>query len=254
MDIIDRECNGLYIIMQLAFAKDGTYTHHGLSNGDIISITPKIIKKVYCIDKSEFDLMMIDIINRNIKENKKEENKDIWLMHYFVRETEYPSNNGIFNAINDGTFYNRTVQELFMNKFYNSAKYRSALIKNNILFGIEDKLNMDETVHLRFRTEVDNFIERLKGYYKVDMNDINLIFNKLDLINKAILKIKERSKLSLSSFLKQEDYENLEDSLDKIGSDYDILLSVCEDIKGKINEEGYYVNKETGELENDYRK
>lgn len=45
MNIIDKKYEGLYIIMQLTFAKDGTYGHHGLSDGDIISITPKIVKK-----------------------------------------------------------------------------------------------------------------------------------------------------------------------------------------------------------------
>lgn len=164
MNIIDKKYEGLYIIMQLTFSKGGTYCQNGLLDGDIISITPKIIKKVYCVDQAEFDLMMIDIINLNTKENEKEENKDVWLMHYFVKESEYSSKNNIFDAIKDGIFYNRIIQELFMKKFYNSIEYRSALIQNNILFDIEDKLNMDETVHLKFRTEPDVFIERLKGY------------------------------------------------------------------------------------------
>ena len=114
MNIIDKKYEGLYIIMQLTFSKGGTYCQNGLSDGDIISITPKIIKKTYCVDQSEFDLMMIDIINRNTKENEKEENKDVWLMHYYVKESEYSSKNTIFDAIKDGIFYNRVIQELFM--------------------------------------------------------------------------------------------------------------------------------------------
>lgn len=87
MNIIDKKYEGLYIIMQLTFAKDGTYGHHRLSDGDIISITPKIVKKVYCVDQSEFNLMMIDIINLNSRENK--EDNDVWLMHYFIKDSEY---------------------------------------------------------------------------------------------------------------------------------------------------------------------
>ena len=253
MNIIDEQYQGLYIIMQLAFAKDGRYVYHGLSAGDIISITPKIIKKVYCVDQAEFDLMMIDIINRNIKENEKEENKDIWLMHYFVRETEYPSNNGIFKAVNDGTFYNRPMQEVFMSKFYNSIEYRSALIQNNILFDIEDKLNMDETVHLRFRTEPDVLIERLKGYRKVDMKDIDGINKSLSIIDKTISSIKNYiSNLEIAN-LKQDDSDNLENAADNLSKDHDELKSLIADIKSKLDKEGYYIDKETGERENEYR-
>ena len=207
MNIIDKKYEGLYIIMQLTFAKDGTYGHHGLSDGDIISITPKIVKKVFCIDQSEFDVMMIDIINLNSRENK--EDNDVWLMHYFIKDSEYSYNNGVFDAIKDGTFYNRTMQELFMLKFYNSIEYRSALIQNNILVDIEDKLNMDETVHLRFRTEPDNLIERIKGYRKVDVKDIDGIYKSLSIIDKTIYTIKNYiSNLELA-YLKQDDSDNL---------------------------------------------
>lgn len=252
MNIIDKKYEGLYIIMQLTFAKGGTYCQHGLSDGDIISITPKIIKKVYCVDQAEFDLMMIDIINLNIKENKEE--KDIWLMHYFVKESEYSSKNNIFDAIKDGIFYNRIIQELFMKKFYNSIEYRSALIQNNILFDIEDKLNMDETVHLRFRTEPDIFIERLKGYYKIDMKDIDGINNSLSLINKTIYTIKNYiSNLEIAN-LKQDDSDNLENAANNLSKNHDELKNLIADIKSKLDKEGYYIDKETGERENDYRK
>lgn len=252
MNIIDKKYEGLYIIMQLTFAKGGTYCQHGLSDGDIIAITPKIIKKVYCVDQSEFDLMMIDIINLNIKENKEENN--VWLMHYFVKETEYSSKNNIFDAIKDGIFYNRIIQELFMKKFYNSIEYRSALIQNNILFDIEDKLNMDETVHLRFRTEPDIFIERLKGYYKIDMKDIDGINNSLSLINKTIYTIKNYiSNLEIAN-LKQDDSDNLENAANNLLKNHDELKSLITDIKSKLDKEGYYIDKETGERENDYRK
>jgi hypothetical protein len=254
MNIIDKKYEGLYVIMQLTFAKDGTYGHHGLSDGDIISITPKIIKKVYCVDQAEFDLMMIDIINRNIKENTKEENNDFWLMHYFVKETEYSSKNNIFDAIKDGIFYNRIIQELFMKKFYNSIEYRSALIQNNILFDIEDKLNMDETVHLKFRTEPDVFIERLKGYYKIDMKDIDGIYKSLSIIDKTIYTIKNYiSNLEIAN-LKQDDSDNLENAVNKLCKDHDELKNLITDIQAKLDKEGYYIDKETGERENDYRK
>lgn len=251
MNIIDKKYEGLYIIMQLTFAKDGTYGHHGLSDGDIISITPKIVKKVFCIDQSEFDLMMIDIINLNNRENK--EDNDIWLMHYFIKDSEYSYNNGVFNAIKDGTFYNRTMQELFMLKFYNSIEYRSALIQNNILFDIEDKLNMDETVHLRFRTEPDNLIERIKGYRKVDIKDIDGIYKSLSIIDKTIYTIKNYiSNLELA-YLKQDDSDNLENAADKICKDHDELKNLITDIQAKLDKEGYYIDKETGERENEYR-
>lgn len=252
MNIIDKKYEGLYIIMQLTFAKNGTYGHHGLSDGDIISITPKIVKKVFCIDQSEFDLMMIDIINLNIRENK--EDNDIWLMHYFIKDSEYSYNNGVFDAIKDGTFYNRTMQELFMFKFYNSIEYRSALIQNNILVDIEDKLNMDETVHLRFRTEPDNLIERIKGYRKVDIKDIDGIYKSLSIIDKTIYTIKNYiSNLELA-YLKQDDSDNLENAADKICKDHDELKNLITDIQAKLDKEGYYIDKETGERENDYRK
>lgn len=252
MNIIDKKYEGLYIIMQLTFAKGGTYCHHGLSDGDIISITPKIIKKVYCVDQAEFDLMMIDIINLNIKENKEE--KGIWLMHYFVKETEYSSNSNIFDAIKDGIFYNRIIQELFMKKFYNSIEYRSALIQNNILFDIEDKLNMDETVHLRFRTEPDIFIERLKGYYKIDMKDIDGINKSLSIIDKIISSIKNYiSNLEIAN-LKQDDSDNLENAANNLSKNHDELKNLIADIRSKLDKEGYYIDKETGERENDYRK
>ena len=252
MNIIDKKYEGLYIIMQLTFAKDGTYGHHGLSDGDIISITPKIVKKVFCIDQSEFDVMMIDIINLNSRENK--EDNDIWLMHYFIKDSEYSSsNNGIFDAIKDGTFYNRTMQELFMLKFYNSIEYRSALIQNNILVDIEDKLNMDETVHLKFRTEPDNLIERIKGYRKVDIKDIDGIYKSLSIIDKTIYTIKNYiSNLELA-YLKQDDSDNLENAADKICKDHDELKNIITDIQAKLDKEGYYINKETGERENEYR-
>ena len=251
MNIIDKKYEGLYIIMQLTFAKDGTYGHHGLSDEDIISITPKIIKKVYCADQSEFDLMMIDIINSNIKEN--EEEKDVWLMHYFVKESEYSSKNNIFDAIKDGIFYNRVIQELFMKKFYNSIEYRSALIQNNILFDIEDKLNMDENVHLRFRTEPDTFIERLKGYRKVDIKDIDGIYKSLSIIDKTIYTIKNYiSNLELA-YLKQDDSDNLENAVDKLSKNHDELKSLIINIQSKLDKEGYYIDEETGERENEYR-
>nr|DAO04347.1 MAG TPA: hypothetical protein [Caudoviricetes sp.] len=253
MNIIDKKYEGLYIIMQLTFAKDGTYGHHGLSDGDIISITPKIVKKVYCIDQSEFDVMMIDIINLNSRENK--EDNDVWLMYYFIKDSEYSSSsNGIFDAIKDGIFYNRTMQELFMLKFYNSIEYRSALIQNNILVDIEDKLNMDETVHLRFRTEPDNLIERIKGYRKVDIKDIDGISNSLSIIEKTIFKIKDCIFNLELAYLKQDDSDNLENAVDKICKDHDELKSLIINIQSKLDKEGYYINKETGELENDYRK
>lgn len=252
MNIIDKKYEGLYIIMQLTFAKDGTYGHHGLSDGDIISITPKIVKKIFCIDQSEFDLMMIDIINLNSRENK--EDNDVWLMHYFIKDSEYSYNNGVFGAIKDGTFYNRTMQELFMLKFYNSIEYRSALIQNNILVDIEDKLNMDETVHLRFRTEPDNLIERIKGYRKVDIKDIDGIYKSLSIIDKTIYTIKNYiSNLELA-YLKQDDSDNLENAADRICKDHDELKNLIIDIQAKLDKEGYYINKETGERENDYRK
>lgn len=251
MNIIDKKYEGLYIIMQLTFAKDGTYGHHGLSDGDIISITPKIVKKVFCIDQSEFDLMMIDIINLNIRENK--EDNDVWLMHYFIKNSEYSYNNGVFDAIKDGTFYNRTMQELFMFKFYNSIEYRSALIQNNILVDIEDKLNMDETVHLRFRTEPDNLIERIKGYRKVDIKDIDGIYKSLSIIDKTIYTIKNYiSNLELA-YLKQDDSDNLENAADKICKDHDELKNLITDIQAKLDKEGYYIDEETGERENEYR-
>ena len=251
MNIIDKKYEGLYIIMQLTFAKDGTYGHHGLSDGDIISITPKIIKKVYCVDQSEFDLMMIDIINLNIRENK--EDNDIWLMHYFIKDSEYSYNNGVFDAIKDGTFYNRTMQELFMLKFYNSIEYRSALIQNNILFDIEDKLNMDETVHLKFRTEPDNLIEKLKGYRKVDVKDIDGIYKSLSIIDKTIYTIKNYiSNLELA-YLKQDDSDNLENAVDKLSKNHDELKSLIINIQSKLDKEGYYIDEETGERENEYR-
>lgn len=251
MNIIDKKYEGLYIIMQLTFAKDNTYDHHGLSDGDIISITPKIVKKVFCIDQSEFDLMMIDIINLNSRENK--EDNDIWLMHYFIKDSEYSYNNGVFDAIKDGTFYNRTMQELFMLKFYNSIEYRSALIQNNILVDIEDKLNMDETVHLRFRTEPDNLIERIKGYRKVDIKDIDDISNSLSIIEKTIFKIKDCIFNLELAYLKQDDSDNLENAVDKICKDHDELKSLIVDIQSKLDKEGYYIDKETGERENEYR-
>lgn len=251
MNIIDKKYEGLYIIMQLTFAKDGTYGHHGLSDGDIISITPKIVKKAYCIDQSEFDVMMIDIINLNSRENK--EDNDIWLMHYFIKDSEYSYNNGVFDAIKDGTFYNRTMQELFMLKFYNSIEYRSALIQNNILFDIEDKLNMDETVHLKFRTEPDNLIEKLKGYRKVDVKDIDGINKSLSIIDKTIYTIKNYiSNLELA-YLKQDDSDNLENAANKLCKDYDELKNLITDIQAKLDKEGYYIDKETGERENEYR-
>lgn len=250
MNIIDKKYEGLYIIMQLTFAKDGTYGHHGLSDGDIISITPKIVKKVFCIDQSEFDLMMIDIINLNSRENK--EDNDVWLMHYFIKDSEYSYNNGVFDAIKDGTFYNRTMQELFMLKFYNSIEYRSALIQNNILVDIEDKLNMDETVHLRFRTEPDNLIEKLKGYRKVDVKDIDGIYKSLSIIDKTIYTIKNYiSNLELA-YLKQDDSDNLENAADRICKDHDELKNLITDIKSKLDKEGYYIDEETGERENEY--
>lgn len=251
MNIIDKKYEGLYIIMQLTFAKDGTYGHHGLSDGDIISITPKIVKKVFCIDQSEFDVMMIDIINLNNRENK--EDNDTWLMHYFIKDSEYSYNNGVFDAIKDGTFYNRTMQELFMLKFYNSIEYRSALIQNNILFDIEDKLNMDETVHLKFRTEPDNLIEKLKGYRKVDVKDIDGINKSLSIIDKTIYTIKNYiSNLELA-YLKQDDSDNLENAADRICKDHDELKNLITDIQAKLDKEGYYIDKETGERENEYR-
>lgn len=251
MNIIDKKYEGLYIIMQLTFAKDGTYGHHGLSDGDIISITPKIVKKVFCIDQSEFDVMMIDIINLNSRENK--EDNDIWLMHYFIKDSEYSYNNGVFDAIKDGTFYNRTMQELFMLKFYNSIEYRSALIQNNILVDIEDKLNMDETVHLRFRTEPDNLIERIKGYRKVDMKDIDGIYKSLSIIDKTIYTIKNYiSNLEIAN-LKQDDSDNLENAANKICENHDELKNLINDIKSKLDKEGYYIDEETGERENEYR-
>lgn len=252
MNIIDKKYEGLYIIMQLTFAKDGTYGHHGLSDGDIISITPKIVKKIFCIDQSEFDVMMIDIINLNSRENK--EDNDVWLMHYFIKDSEYSYNNGVFDAIKDGTFYNRTMQELFMLKFYNSIEYRSALIQNNILVDIEDKLNMDETVHLRFRTEPDNLIERIKGYRKVDIKDIDGIYKSLSIIDKTIYTIKNYiSNLELA-YLKQDDSDNLENAADKICKDHDELKNLITDIQAKLDKDGYYIDKETGERENEYRK
>ena len=251
MNIIDKKYEGLYIIMQLTFAKDGTYGHHGLSDGDIISITPKIVKKVFCIDQSEFDVMMIDIINLNSRENK--EDNDVWLMHYFIKDSEYSYNNGVFDAIKDGTFYNRTMQELFMLKFYNSIEYRSALIQNNILVDIEDKLNMDETVHLKFRTEPDNLIERIKGYRKVDVKDIDGIYKSLSIIDKAIYTIKNYiSNLELA-YLKQDDSDNLENAANKICKDHDELKNLITDIQAKLDKDGYYIDKETGERENEYR-
>lgn len=251
MNIIDKKYEGLYIIMQLTFAKDGTYGHHGLSDGDIISITPKIVKKVFCIDQSEFDVMMIDIINLNSRENK--EDNDVWLMHYFIKDSEYSYNNGVFDAIKDGTFYNRTMQELFMLKFYNSIEYRSALIQNNILVDIEDKLNMDETVQLRFRTEPDNLIERIKGYRKVDIKDIDGINKSLSIIDKTIYTIKNYiSNLEIAN-LKQDDSDNLENAADKICKDHDELKNLLADIQAKLDKEGYYIDKETGERENEYR-
>lgn len=251
MNIIDKKYEGLYIIMQLTFAKDGTYGHHGLSDGDIISITPKIVKKVYCIDQSEFDVMMIDIINLNSRENK--EDNDVWLMHYFIKDSEYSYNNGVFDAIKDGTFYNRTMQELFMLKFYNSIEYRSALIQNNILVDIEDKLNMDETVHLRFRTEPDNLIERIKGYRKVDIKDIDGISNSLSIIEKTIFKIKDCIFNLELAYLKQDDSDNLENAVDKLSKNHDELKSLIINIQSKIDKEGYYIDEETGERENEYR-
>lgn len=251
MNIIDKKYEGLYIIMQLTFAKDGTYGHHGLSDGDIISITPKIVKKVFCIDQSEFDVMMIDIINLNSRENK--EDNDIWLMHYFIKDSEYSYNNGVFDAIKDGTFYNRTMQELFMLKFYNSIEYRSALIQNNILVDIEDKLNMDETVHLRFRTEPDNLIERIKGYRKVDIKDIDGISNSLSIIEKTIFKIKDCIFNLELAYLKQDDSDNLENAVDKLSKNHDELKSLIINIQSKLDKEGYYIDEETGERENEYR-
>lgn len=251
MNIIDKKYEGLYIIIQLTFAKDGTYGHHGLSDGDIISITPKIVKKIFCIDQSEFDLMMIDIINLNSRENK--EDNDVWLMHYFIKDSEYSYDNGVFDAIKDGTFYNRTMQELFMLKFYNSIEYRSALIQNNILVDIEDKLNMDETVHLRFRTEPDNLIERIKGYRKVDIKDIDGISNSLSIIEKTIFKIKDCIFNLELAYLKQDDSDNLENAVDKICKDHDELKNLITDIQAKLDKEGYYIDKETGERENEYR-
>lgn len=251
MNIIDKKYEGLYIIMQLTFAKDGTYGHHELSDGDIISITPKIVKKIFCIDQSEFDLMMIDIINLNSRENK--EDNDVWLMHYFIKDSEYSYNNGVFDAIKDGTFYNRTMQELFMLKFYNSIEYRSALIQNNILVDIEDKLNMDETVHLRFRTEPDNLIERIKGYRKVDIKDIDGIYKSLSIIDKTIYTIKNYiSNLELA-YLKQDDSDNLENAVDKLFKNHDELKSLIINIQSKLDKEGYYIDEETGERENEYR-
>lgn len=252
MNIIDKKYEGLYIIMQLTFDKDGTYGHHGLSDGDIISITPKIVKKVFCIDQSEFDVMMIDIINLNSRENK--EDNDVWLMHYFIKDSEYSYNNGVFDAIKDGTFYNRTMQELFMLKFYNSIEYRSALIQNNILVDIEDKLNMDETVHLRFRTEPDNLIERIKGYRKVDIKDIDGISNSLSIIEKTIFKIKDCIFNLELAYLKQDDSDNLENAVDKLSKNHDELKSFIINIQSKLDKEGYYIDEETGERENDYRK
>lgn len=251
MNIIDKKYEGLYIIMQLTFAKDGTYGHHGLSDGDIISITPKIVKKIFCIDQSEFDLMMIDIINLNSRENK--EDNDVWLMHYFIKDSEYSYNNGVFDAIKDGTFYNRTMQELFMLKFYNSIEYRSALIQNNILVDIEDKLNMDETVHLRFRTEPDNLIERIKGYRKVDIKDIDGISNSLSIIEKTIFKIKDCIFNLELAYLKQDDSDNLENAVDKLSKNHDELKSLIINIQSKLDKEGYYIDEETGERENEYR-
>ena len=251
MNIIDKKYEGLYIIMQLTFSKDGTYGHHGLSDGDIISITPKIVKKVFCIDQSEFDLMMIDIINLNSRENK--EDNDVWLMHYFIKDSEYSYNNGVFDAIKDGTFYNRTMQELFMLKFYNSIEYRSALIQNNILVDIEDKLNMDETVHLRFRTEPDNLIERIKGYRKVDIKDIDGISSSLSIIEKTIFKIKDCIFNLELAYLKQDDSDNLENAVDKLSKNHDELKSLIINIQSKLDKEGYYIDEETGERENEYR-
>lgn len=165
----------------------------------------------------------------------------------------YSYNNGVFDAIKDGTFYNRTMQELFMLKFYNSIEYRSALIQNNILVDIEDKLNMDETVHLRFRTEPDNLIERIKGYRKVDIKDIDGIYKSLSIIDKTIYTIKNYiSNLELA-YLKQDDSDNLENAADRICKDHDELKNLITDIQAKLDKEGYYIDKETGERENEYR-
>ena len=128
------------------------------------------------------------------------------------------------------------------------------MIQNNILFDIEDKLNMDETVHLRFRTEPDVFIERLKGYRKVDVKDIDGINKSLSIIDKTIYTIKNYiSNLEIAN-LKQDDSDNLENAANKICKDHDELKSLIVDIKSKLDKKGYYIDKETGERENDYRK
>lgn len=140
-----------------------------------------------------------------------------------------------------------------MLKFYNSIEYRSALIQNNILVDIEDKLNMDETVHLRFRTEPDNLIERIKGYRKVDIKDIDGISNSLSIIEKTIFKIKDCIFNLELAYLKQDDSDNLENAVDKLSKNHDELKSLIINIQSKLDKEGYYIDEETGERENEYR-
>ena len=56
------------------------------------------------------------------------------------------------------------------------------------------------------------------------------------------------------AYLKQDDSDNLENAADNLSKNHDELKSLIVDIKSKLDKEGYYIDKETGERENDYRK
>lgn len=84
----------------------------------------------------------------------------------------------------------------------------------------------------------------------MNIEDISILLVNLDLINKAILKTQQHVSIYLLDTLKEEDSKAIEELLDKIAVDYNSLRFVCEIIKGKIDDQGYYINQETGERDN----
>ena len=84
----------------------------------------------------------------------------------------------------------------------------------------------------------------------MNIEDISILLDNLDLINKAILKTQQHVAIHLLDTLKEEDSKAIEELLDKIAVDYNSLRLVCEIIKCKIDDQGYYIDQETGEREN----
>lgn len=85
----------------------------------------------------------------------------------------------------------------------------------------------------------------------MNIENMSILFANIDLINKAILKTQQHVAIHLLDALKEEDSKAIEELLDKIAVDYNSLRLICEIIKGKIDDKGYYINQETGERENE---